>query len=200
MLIVSHCVASSGRCSLAARFDPEWQSRPKWPSREHSWGAEGWRSHRRKLPAFDVKVFLFASIEMETWFSLAFSKQALIDTSQFQGLYTDWEGSNLVLNYLIRKLKRDFLCYLGWQLDRGQTFGQASRASFEPLLFHPHAAQRRIVSRCSSYSLALHLRLNLTGFYFISLYVHGGRDLKEGSIASMWRLNLTKIHKMMEEG
>lgn len=29
--------------------------------------------------------------------------------------------------------------------------------------------------------------------------MHGGRDLKEGSIASMWRLNLTKIHQMMEE-
>lgn len=31
------------------------------------------------------------------------------------------------------------------------------------------------------------------------LYVHGGRDLKEGSIASMWRLNLSRIHQTMEE-
>jgi len=31
------------------------------------------------------------------------------------------------------------------------------------------------------------------------LYVHGGRDLKEGSISTMWRLNLTRIHQMMEE-
>ena len=34
---------------------------------------------------------------------------------------------------------------------------------------------------------------------FYSLYVHGGRDLKEGSIATMWRLNLTSIHQMLEE-
>ena len=33
----------------------------------------------------------------------------------------------------------------------------------------------------------------------VSLYVHGGRDLKEGSIASMWRLNLSRIHQVMEE-
>lgn len=31
------------------------------------------------------------------------------------------------------------------------------------------------------------------------LYVHGGRDLKEGSIASMWRLNLSSIHSLMED-
>ena len=35
-------------------------------------------------------------------------------------------------------------------------------------------------------------------FTIFSLYVHGGRDLKEGSIASMWRLNLTNIHGMMD--
>ena len=29
--------------------------------------------------------------------------------------------------------------------------------------------------------------------------MHGGRDLKEGSIASMWRLNLSSIHQMLEE-
>lgn len=40
--------------------------------------------------------------------------------------------------------------------------------------------------------------LNLT-LTVISLYVHGGRDLKEGSIASMWRLNLSRIHQTMEE-
>ena len=33
----------------------------------------------------------------------------------------------------------------------------------------------------------------------ISLYVHGGRDLKEGSIASMWRLNLSSIHSMLAD-
>jgi len=32
-----------------------------------------------------------------------------------------------------------------------------------------------------------------------SLYVHGGRDLKEGSIASMWRLNLTGIHALLDD-
>lgn len=26
------------------------------------------------------------------------------------------------------------------------------------------------------------------------LYVHGGRDLKEGSISTMWRLNISNIH------
>jgi len=31
------------------------------------------------------------------------------------------------------------------------------------------------------------------------LYVHGGRDLKEGSIATMWRLNLSSIHSLMED-
>ena len=29
--------------------------------------------------------------------------------------------------------------------------------------------------------------------------MHGGRDLKEGSIATMWRLNLTGIHAMAED-
>jgi len=32
-----------------------------------------------------------------------------------------------------------------------------------------------------------------------SLYVHGGRDLKEGSIATMWRLNLSNIHSQMAD-
>lgn len=32
-----------------------------------------------------------------------------------------------------------------------------------------------------------------------SLYVHGGRDLKEGSIATMWRLNLSGIHALLQE-
>lgn len=27
--------------------------------------------------------------------------------------------------------------------------------------------------------------------------MHGGRDLKEGSIASMWRLNLASVHSLM---
>lgn len=31
------------------------------------------------------------------------------------------------------------------------------------------------------------------------LYVHGGRDLKEGSISTMWRLNLSGIHQILEE-
>ena len=29
--------------------------------------------------------------------------------------------------------------------------------------------------------------------------MHGGRDLKEGAIATMWRLNLTSIHSMMAD-
>ena len=29
-----------------------------------------------------------------------------------------------------------------------------------------------------------------------SMYIHGGRDLKEGPIASLWRVNLSAIQKM----
>ena len=29
--------------------------------------------------------------------------------------------------------------------------------------------------------------------------MHGGRDLKEGQIASMWRLNLSTVHAMAED-
>lgn len=29
--------------------------------------------------------------------------------------------------------------------------------------------------------------------------MHGGRDLKEGSISTMWRLNLSNIHAMLED-
>ena len=35
--------------------------------------------------------------------------------------------------------------------------------------------------------------------FLYSLYVHGGRDLKEGSIASMWRLSLSGIHSILED-
>jgi len=31
------------------------------------------------------------------------------------------------------------------------------------------------------------------------LYIHGGRDLKEGAIESMWCVNLTKIHMLKED-
>jgi len=31
---------------------------------------------------------------------------------------------------------------------------------------------------------------------FFSMYIHGGRDLKEGPIASLWRVNLSAIHRM----
>ena len=57
-----------------------------------------------------------------------------------------------------------------------------------------------IVSQSFS-SIALFNRLILThdSLTQFSLYVHGGRDLKEGSIASMWRLNLTSIHQIMED-
>jgi len=29
------------------------------------------------------------------------------------------------------------------------------------------------------------------------LYIHGGRDLKEGPVASLWRVNINLIHRMM---
>lgn len=28
------------------------------------------------------------------------------------------------------------------------------------------------------------------------MYIHGGRDLKEGPISSLWRVNLSAIHRM----
>lgn len=31
------------------------------------------------------------------------------------------------------------------------------------------------------------------------LYIHGGRDLKEGAMSSLWRVNLTKVHAMDED-
>ena len=34
---------------------------------------------------------------------------------------------------------------------------------------------------------------------FFSLYIHGGRDLKEGAMCSLWRVNLTKVHMMDED-
>lgn len=42
-------------------------------------------------------------------------------------------------------------------------------------------------------------RLGLNFHDSFSLYVHGGRDLKEGQIATMWRLNLTNIHQMLDD-
>jgi len=29
------------------------------------------------------------------------------------------------------------------------------------------------------------------------LYIHGGRDLKEGPVATLWRVNISLIHRMM---
>jgi hypothetical protein len=31
------------------------------------------------------------------------------------------------------------------------------------------------------------------------LYIHGGRDLKEGAIDSMWRLNLEKVQQLEQD-
>ena len=31
------------------------------------------------------------------------------------------------------------------------------------------------------------------------MYIHGGRDLKEGSIDSMWRVSLTGIHALKQD-
>lgn len=31
------------------------------------------------------------------------------------------------------------------------------------------------------------------------MYIHGGRDLKEGAMCSLWRVNLTKVHMMDED-
>lgn len=45
-------------------------------------------------------------------------------------------------------------------------------------------------SKCFSFNLSI-----LTVSLF-SLYVHGGRDLKEGSHSSMWRVSLTGIREL----
>ena len=42
-------------------------------------------------------------------------------------------------------------------------------------------------------------KLFLLSPFSVSLYVHGGRDLKEGSISTMWRLNLSGIHQILED-
>ena len=39
----------------------------------------------------------------------------------------------------------------------------------------------------------------LLKFVYSSLYIHGGRDLKEGSIDTMWRVNLTGIHALKHD-
>jgi hypothetical protein len=31
------------------------------------------------------------------------------------------------------------------------------------------------------------------------MYIHGGRDLKEGAISTMWRVNLTEVQKMKQD-
>jgi len=30
-----------------------------------------------------------------------------------------------------------------------------------------------------------------------SMYIHGGRDLKEGPLSSLWRINLTSVAKLL---
>jgi len=32
-----------------------------------------------------------------------------------------------------------------------------------------------------------------------SLYIHGGRDLKEGSISSMWRVNINGVKELLHD-
>lgn len=31
------------------------------------------------------------------------------------------------------------------------------------------------------------------------MYIHGGRDLKEGSIASMWKVNINGVKELMHD-
>lgn len=33
---------------------------------------------------------------------------------------------------------------------------------------------------------------------FNSMYIHGGRDLKEGTVSSLWRINLTCIQQLQQ--
>ena len=42
-------------------------------------------------------------------------------------------------------------------------------------------------------------QLYFLNFVLSSLYIHGGRDLKEGSIDTMWRVSLTGIHALKSD-
>lgn len=99
------------------------------------------------------------------------------------------------------------------QLDWSKALGQVTWAPLQSLCLHLNASQRRIVGdfrfllfkrvkfSSSDFHRAIFAKflIPLTLNSFLSLYVHGGRDLKEGSISSMWRLNLTGILAMAED-
>lgn len=35
--------------------------------------------------------------------------------------------------------------------------------------------------------------------FIYSLYIHGGRDIKEGSMSNMWRLSINGIKELVED-
>ena len=39
----------------------------------------------------------------------------------------------------------------------------------------------------------------ITHIFLYSVYIHGGRDIKVGSMNNMWRLSLDGIHELMED-
>jgi len=51
------------------------------------------------------------------------------------------------------------------------------------------------------YSKWLVSRINFKylNFKFCSLYIHGGRDIKEGSMNNMWRLSINGIKELIED-
>ena len=49
-----------------------------------------------------------------------------------------------------------------------------------------------------NYSASLKANGSLV-FFVCSLYIHGGRDLKEGPISSMWRVNLSCVHQLAQD-
>lgn len=56
---------------------------------------------------------------------------------------------------------------------------------------------RNSKSKLSGSDLAIENAITLLlNFVLSSMYIHGGRDLKEGSIDTMWRVSLTGIHAL----
>ena len=59
---------------------------------------------------------------------------------------------------------------------------------------------RNSKSKLSEPDLAIENAITLLlTFVLSSMYIHGGRDLKEGSIDTMWRVSLTGIHALKQD-
>jgi hypothetical protein len=43
------------------------------------------------------------------------------------------------------------------------------------------------------------IKIQKIKFKIYSLYIHGGRDIKEGSMNNMWRLSINGIKELIED-